>query len=117
MAWQTESNETLSNLTTSEQFGSNRALNPGETAHVEVDVDFVASPTDDVIINVYGSIDGTNYDDTPFMSFTVDRATDPNQMSFIIRDVKSFRIGALMTGSTDTTTDVTINVITNGISA
>ncbi len=115
MAWDTEQSETKSNLTTTEVFGTGRALAPGETAHVEIDCDFVATPTDDIIVNVYGSIDGTNFDETPFMSFTIDRAIDLNQVSFIVRGVKNFRIGLLMTGSTDTTSDATINVIRDGV--
>lgn len=115
MAWGTEDNETKSNLTTTEVFGGNQALNPGEIAHVEVDADFIVSPTDNIIVRVYGSIDGTNYDDTPMMEFTIDKDTDPNQVSFIIHGVKSFRVGLLMDGSTDTTSDATINVIMDGV--
>lgn len=116
MAWGTESNETKSNLTTTEVFTSNIALNPGETAHVEIDADFIPSPTDNIICNVYGSIDGTNYDDTPIMSFLIDKDTDPNQVSFTVRHVKSFRVGLLMDGATDTTSDATVNWILDGVS-
>lgn len=116
MAWGSEDNITKSNLTTSEVFGNNHTLNPGETAHVEIDADFVASAVDSIIVNVYGSIDGTNFDDTPFLSFLIDKDTDPNQVSFILRGIKGFRIGLLMDGGTDTTSDATINVLKDGVS-
>ena len=116
MAWQTETNETKSNLTSTEVFGSNVALNPGESAHVEIDADFIVSPTDNILVAVYGSIDGTNYDDIPFMGFYIAREVDPGQVSFIVTGVKSFRVGLKMDGATDTTSDATINITTDGIS-
>lgn len=115
MAWGTEDNITKSNLTTTEVFGNNHTLNPGETAHCEIDADFIVSPTDNIIVNVYGSIDGTNFDNTPFDSFLIDKDVDPNQVSFIVRGVIGFRIGLKMDGGTDTTSDATINVIKDGV--
>lgn len=72
-----------------------------EGAHVMVEVDFDASPTDDVDVRVYGSLDGTNWDDTPMLTFRIDKGTDPNQVSFIVRDLAQFRISFKQTGSTD----------------
>lgn len=115
MAWSGETSETKSNITTSEVFTANIPLNPGELAVVAVDFDPVASPTDDLICNVYGSIDGTNFDDTPVRSIVIDKDKDPNQISFIVRNRKNFRIGVLMSGSTDTLSDATITWITNGL--
>jgi hypothetical protein len=75
-----------------------------EGAHVTVDADFPGSPTDDLIVEVQGSLDGTNYDDTPMQKFTIDNGTDPNQASFVVRDVLHFRLYCYRSGSTDTIT-------------
>ncbi len=115
MAWGTEDSITKSNLTETEVFGNNHTLNPGESAHVEIDADFIGSPTDNIIVRVFGSIDGTNFDDTPIMAFKIDKDVDPNQVSFIVSGVKGFRIGLFMDGGTDTTSDATINVIKDGV--
>lgn len=116
MAWGTEVNETKDNLTATEVFSANIPMNPGETVHVEIDVDFIVSPTDNVIISVYGSIDNANHDNSPLMSMRIDKDVDPNQLSFIIRGLKSFKIGLKMDGGTDTTTDAVINWTLDGVS-
>lgn len=72
-----------------------------EGAHVQPEVNFDAGPTDDVIIKVYGSLDGTNFDDTSLHQIVIDKGTDPNQISFIVRDTKYFRLGFQQTGATD----------------
>lgn len=88
---------------TTESFSSNVDLQTSgyEGAHVIVEVNFDATPTDDVDVSIYGSLDGSNYDDTPLSTFRIDSGTDPNQVSIIIRDVAHFRIGVVQTGSTD----------------
>lgn len=73
-------------------------------AHVIVDADFPASPTDNLIAEVRASLDGTNYDDTALFSFTIDKSTDPNQVSFIVKDVAHFKLFCKRSGSTDTIT-------------
>ena len=75
-----------------------------EGAHVTVDADFPASPTDNLTVEVYPSLDGTNYDDTPIFTQEIDNGTDPNQISMIIRDVAHFRLTVKRSGSTDTIT-------------
>ncbi|MCJ7674602.1 MAG: hypothetical protein MUO33_05560 [Sedimentisphaerales bacterium] len=75
-----------------------------EGAHVVVDADFPASPTDNLIVEVRASLDGTNYDDTALFSFKVDKGTDPNQVSFVIKDVAHFKLYCKRDGSTDTIT-------------
>ena len=75
-----------------------------EGAHVTVDADFPVSPTDNLIVEVLASLDGTNYDDTPLFSFAIDKATDPNQVSFIVKDVAHFKLYCKRDGSTDTIT-------------
>ena len=75
-----------------------------EGAHVIVDADFPASPTDDLIVQIHGSLDGSNYDDTPLSSFQIDKGTDPNQVSFIVKEVAHFKLYCKRSGSTDTIT-------------
>jgi hypothetical protein len=75
-----------------------------EGAHVVVDADFPASPTDNLIVEVRASLDGSNYDDTALFSFKVDKGTDPNQVSFVIKDVAHFKLYCKRDGSTDTIT-------------
>jgi len=73
---------------TTESFSSNvdMATNGYEGAHVIVEMDYDGTPTDEVEISIYGSLDGTNYDDTP---------------RFIIKDVAHFRLGVKQAGTTD----------------
>lgn len=73
-----------------------------EGAHVTIDADFPITPTDDLEISIQASLDGTNYDDTALFSFVIDKDTDPNQISIIVRDVAHFRVRAQRSGSTDT---------------
>lgn len=73
-----------------------------EGAHVVVEADFPATPTDNLVVSVYASLDGVNYDDTPLYAFEIDNGTDPNQVSFVVRDVAHFRIGLKSSGTTDT---------------
>jgi hypothetical protein len=75
-----------------------------EGAHVIVDADFPASPTDNLIVEVRASLDGANYDDTALFSFKLDKGTDPNQVSFLIKDVAHFKLYCKRDGSTDTIT-------------
>ena len=72
-----------------------------EGAHVIVEINYDASPTDDVKIKLYGSLDGSNYDDTPIWQMQGDISVDPQQLSFIIKDLAHFRLGFQQTGSTD----------------
>jgi hypothetical protein len=73
-------------------------------AHVVVDADFPAGPTSNLQVDVQASLDGTNYDDTALFSFIIDKGTDPNQVSFVIKDVAHFRLYCKRSGSTDTIT-------------
>lgn len=72
-----------------------------EGSHVIVEIDYDGTPTNEVEISLYGSLDGTNYDDTPIWSMQGDKSVDPQQLSFVIRDLAHFRIGVKQTGSTD----------------
>jgi hypothetical protein len=88
---------------TTESFSSDVDLesNGYEGAHLVVEIDYDASPTDEVEISLYGSLDGSNYDDTPIWTIQGDSGTDPQQLSFIVKDLAHFRIGVKQTGSTD----------------
>ena len=88
---------------TTESFSSDVDLetNGYEGSHVIVEMDYDAGPTDEVEVAVYGSLDGTNYDDTPIFSQQGDHDTDPQQLSFVIKDLLHFRVGVKQTGSTD----------------
>jgi hypothetical protein len=56
MAWGSDTAATqLTGITTEQFFDQVPTLNPRETAHVQVSVDFPASPTDRAIIAVYNS--------------------------------------------------------------
>ncbi len=72
-----------------------------EGAHVVVEMDYDATPTDEVVISIYGSLDGAVYDDTPVNQIRGDMSVDPQQISFIVRDLLHFRIGIVQEGATD----------------
>lgn len=72
-----------------------------EGAHVIVEINYDDSPTDEVKIKLYGSLDGENYDDTPIWEMQGDKSVDPQQLSFIIKDLAHFRLGFQQTGSTN----------------
>lgn len=88
---------------TTESFSSDVDLetNGYSGSHIIVEMDYDATPTDEVEISVYGSLDGTNYDDTPIFAQQGDHDTDPQQLSFVVMDLLHFRIGSKQTGSTD----------------
>ena len=88
---------------TTESFSSDVDLetNGYEGTHVTVQIDYDATPTDEVKIKLYGSLDGANYDDTPIWEMQADKNVDPQQLSFIVKDLAHFRIGVQQTGSTD----------------
>lgn len=75
-----------------------------EGAHVIVEINYVGTPTDEVKIKLYGSLDGINYDDTPIWEMQGDKAVSPQQLSFIIRDLAHFRIGFQKDGDNDSHT-------------
>lgn len=93
---------TLSGTTESLSSDVDLETNGYEGAHVIVEVNFDSTPTDDVDVKIYGSLDGTNYDDTALNSQRIDKDTDPNQVSFVVKDLAHFRLGVVQTGNTDT---------------
>lgn len=123
MAWGSTQTATQLTSITTEQFfafggSSALSLNPGESMHFQVDVNFPTSPTDHAIVSVYGTLDDSseNWDDTPALTFSVDKAIDPNAASFIISDLYRFRVGVKRSGTTDTLTSADAKYRKNGIS-
>jgi hypothetical protein len=92
---------TLSGTTESYSTDVDMETNGYEGAHVTVETDYDNSPTDEVKIKLYGSLDGSNYDDTPILEMQGDKSVDPQQLSFLVKDLAHFRIGVQQTGSTD----------------
>ena len=92
---------TLSGTTESYSTDVDMETNGYEGTHVTVEIDYDNSPTDEVKIKLYGSLDGSNYDDTPILEMQGDKSVDPQQLSFIVKDLAHFRIGIQQTGSTD----------------
>lgn len=63
-------------------------------SHVAIDVTFSASGSQNVVVSVYGSLDGTNYDDVPVFSQEVAvSAGASRQISLVIPDLAHYRIG------------------------
>jgi len=123
MTWGTETAATQLTSITAEQFfsfgGSTWVyLNPGEAAHVQVKYNPVGSPTDHLIVAVYGTLDDATQvsDVTPFMEFTVDKGSDPNYVSFIVSGLYGYRIGVRRSGTTDTITDADCSYRKDGVS-
>ncbi|MCJ7497037.1 MAG: hypothetical protein MUO78_02730 [candidate division Zixibacteria bacterium] len=58
----------------------------------------------DLIVDVFASLDGTVYDNVPYMHFVLsqERKNPAKQFSFIVMDLAHFRIGLKTTGTEDT---------------
>ena len=121
MAWGAKVDMTqLTSVSSTEQyFTTFILLNPGELSHLECELDPVGTPTDDMIINLYGTLDdgSENWDDKPFMSFTIPNSPDPCKKSVIVSGVYRFRVGAAASGATDTHTSVDCSYRLDGVSA
>lgn len=119
MAWGSKTTATqLTSITTEQFFSATPTLNPGETLHCEVEANPPTTPTDDLIVAVYGTLDASseNWDDTPIMEFIIDKDTDPNKVSFLISGIYKFRVGVRRSGSTDTYTSADFSYRANGVS-
>lgn len=69
---------------------------------ITADINYDATPTDSVTINIYGSQDGTNFDDTPMDYILGDKDTDPEQITFMVWNPPAYlRVGFVQSGSTD----------------
>ena len=117
MAWGSKITATqLTSITTEQVFDQAPTLNPRESAHCRVAVDFPASPTDDAVISVYGSLDGTAWSATPLMALVLDKDVDPNSIDFIVTGVYQFRVGVKRSGSTDTLASADLAFRKDGVS-
>jgi hypothetical protein len=88
----TPSNSSDIDFETSGEFG----------AHVIVEVNFDSTPTNYVDVKLYGSLDGSNYADTPYATRRIDKATDPNQIDVPLDGRFAHHIvSVVQTGSTD----------------
>jgi hypothetical protein len=80
MAWGSDTAATqLTSITTEQYFNQVPTLNPRETTHVQVSVDFPGSPTDHAIVAVYTTLDDTSevWDLILMMEFLIENTTDP----------------------------------------
>jgi len=104
--WQTE--QTIINATgvTTGTWSSDVDLETDgmEGVQIAVDADFPASPTHNLVIEIRASLDGICYDDTPVYKFEIDKGTDPNQVSFVIKDLAHFKLYCYRAGGTQTIT-------------
>jgi len=98
--------------------GGGIELGPGESAHVQLEIDNESgSVTNGVIISVYTTLDTTSedWDERPYRQLTyLPSGIAAEDWSFIVSDVFSFRIGLLAAAATD---DYTVggNYRLNGI--
>jgi hypothetical protein len=92
---------TLSGTTEEFSDGVDLVTNGYEGAHVVVEVDFDATPTDHVDVFLYGSLDGVTFGNVPLYSTRILNTTDPSRTSIIVDDLAYFRLGFKQTGSTD----------------
>ena len=117
MAWGAKITATqLTAITTEQFFDQVPTLSPREGAHCRVAVDFPATPTDDAVIAVYGSLDGTSWSATPLMVLVLDKDLDPNSIDFLVTGVYQFRVGVTRSGSTDTLTSADLAFRKDGVS-
>lgn len=121
MAWSSAAATQLTSITNTEQTfqfsGSpDRDLNPGETAHVQIEFDPVGSPTDNLEVRIYTSPDGgTTYDVTPFLAWVILNDDDPNASSITLAGVRTFKVAVAATGATDTHTSADCTVAVDGV--
>jgi hypothetical protein len=97
MAWGSDTAATqLTGITTEQFFNQVPMLNPRETAHVQVSVDFPGSPTDHAIVAVYTTLDDASevWDIIPMMEFLIENTTDPNRISSWARSDTGWRAWA-----------------------
>ena len=107
MAWGSKTQiMTAAAVAGTELFSTPVTLNPGESAQVEVEGDFPVSPTDELVVSVYGTLDDSaeNWDDTAILKLNIAKSPDPNKVSFIVSGLYKFRLGCVRSGSTDTIT-------------
>ena len=118
MAWGSKTNATqLTSITTEQFFSTLVTLNPGETAHCEVEANPPATPTDNLIVAIYGTLDASSesWDETPYMEFVIDKAIVPNKRAFKVSGLYKFRVGVRRSGTTDTYTSADFSYRLDGV--
>lgn len=100
------------------------SLNPRELAHIQCQFNPQTTPTEDCKVVVQTSPDGgTTWDTEPFFELVIDNGTDPNNVSFTLLGVKTFRFQATVldtdgtAGGDDTSSALVIDVILDGVDA
>ncbi len=105
MAWDGKTNSTqLTAITTEQFFSQTPTTTPRELIHSEVEYNPVASPTDNLIVAKYPTLDASseNWDDTADVEFEIDNGIDPNKVKLpTIMGTYKHRIGVRRSGSTD----------------
>ena len=120
MAWGAKQTSTqLTSITTEQFFTNTPALNPGELAHVQILCDFPASPTDNLVVSVFATLDDSSevWDDVALLQFEIDNAVDQPEVSFTVTGVFKFRVGVKRSGTTDTITSADMSHRLDGVSA
>jgi hypothetical protein len=96
-------------------------LNPGERAHVQLEYDPQASPTEHLEWALYATPDGTSYDATPLHVGSVDKdLADPNAISLIVEGVYGFKVAGRLvdpdgTDGGDDTASAVLRVRKDGV--
>ena len=63
-----------------------------------------AGTTDDIVLSIFPSIDGSDFADNPIYSqqFTATSGADTGEAPVVVKDLSHFRVGVKTTGTTDT---------------
>jgi len=109
------------NLTDTERLSNAINLKPGEIANITLPIDF-SGTTDDLGWRIYaaesGTIDGAADDGIAMMSGVIAVADgDIQRAPIVVKDVRSFKLGLTMSGSTDTAGDATPTYSLDGVDA
>lgn len=91
-------------------------LNPGEGCAVECEYDPPGTPTDDCVVGIFRSIDGSSFEDVPGIEFTIPNTPDPCMRAVFVTGCYAFYVRGKMDGSTDTTGTLTVKARKDGIS-
>lgn len=79
---------------------------------ITVDINYDATPTDNIALYVYGSKDGTKFDDTPMDLVAGDKSKDPEQLTLMIFNPPAYlQVGFVQDGSTDSHDISTVHYI------
>lgn len=109
---------TAAAVTDTEQYSDYTSLNPGELSHVRVKAVFTTgTPTDDLEIRIYGTIDASSENsDTEALITTVIEATASatKYRSIPVSGLYKYRVGVAASGSTDTIT-TTVDQRSDGV--